>query len=281
MNTCQINLKIRKWIQIERIGKYYAPIQPGIQSSGERISYQEVKPHDALETCIYCYWQLKTTKLLPTPFIYRVVADGCIDIYFNLNQPEESFVMGFWNRYVEFPLGNSFNFVGIRFYPSILPQWFGIDAKELSNSNHELKNVLPTIAQFLREFTPLDTLHRIGNQLDHFFLTSWTQKKIDYDSRFYDALHLILKNHGATSIEHELKTGLSPRQMRRLFNYYIGTSPKVFSKVVRFQTILNAKPSVQSLRNSKIFYDIGFYDQAHFIKDFKALYGITPTKAFK
>ena len=77
-----------------------------------------------------------------------------------------------------------------------------------------------------------------------------------------------------------IRDRISPRQLRRLFEYYIGDSTKTFSKVVRFQNILKAKPSTQSLRENKLFYDTGYFDQAHFIKDFKNFYGVTPGKVF-
>lgn len=81
-------------------------------------------------------------------------------------------------------------------------------------------------------------------------------------------------------IENDLNTGISSRQLRRLFDFYIGDTAKTFSKVVRFQNILRANPSSQSLRQNKLFFDVGYYDQAHFIKEFKNFYGVTPSKAF-
>ena len=97
----------------------------------------------------------------------------------------------------------------------------------------------------------------------------------DNDTRLYDAIAIILKNYGVLNIEKDLNTGISPRQLRRLFKYYIGDSAKTFAKVVRFQNILRAKPSKQSLQQNKLFYE-GYYDQAHFIKEFKNFYGVTP-----
>ena len=73
----------------------YNPIQPTIKQSDENVTYQEIVPNQPLQEFIYCYWQLKTHKPLSEQFNYRVVADGCIDIFFGLNTPEESFVMGF------------------------------------------------------------------------------------------------------------------------------------------------------------------------------------------
>ena len=94
------------------------------------------------------------------------------------------------------------------------------------------------------------------------------------------AIGIILQNFGVLNIETDLDTGISPRQLRRPFEFYIGDTAKTFAKVVRFQNILRAKPSSQSLRQNKLFFDAGYYDQAHFIKEFKHLYGVSPNKAF-
>jgi AraC-like DNA-binding protein len=93
-------------------------------------------------------------------------------------------------------------------------------------------------------------------------------------------MDIIVKSAGMAHLESNINTGISARQLRRLFEYYVGDTPKTFSKIIRFQQILRAKPSVQSLRQNKLFFDAGYYDQAHFIKEFKTLYGITPAKAF-
>ncbi len=104
--------------------------------------------------------------------------------------------------------------------------------------------------------------------------------KFNDDSRLYESINIILKNSGVLNTETELDTGISSRQLRRLFQFYIGDTAKVFSKVVRFQNILRAKPSTQSLRQNKLSFDAGYYDQAHFIKEFKIFYGVTPGKVF-
>ncbi|MEO0473375.1 MAG: helix-turn-helix domain-containing protein, partial [Bacteroidota bacterium] len=88
----------------------------------------------------------------------------------------------------------------------------------------------------------------------------------------------IFTHKGNLDIRH-IDTGLSPRQLRRWFHHYYGESPKVFSKVVRFQELLRAKPSAQSLKAHKIYFDHGYYDQAHFIKEFRHFYGKTPNQA--
>lgn len=265
----------------KNIRQLYKPMQPTVKSAGESVSYVECLPGEFLRDYIYCYWQLKTHQPLLQPFSYRVVADGCIDIFFEPGNPDESFVMGFCKEYTEFPLEHSFNYVGIRFLPTMFPQLFNVDASEISNRAAYLRSVIPAVFEsFSNAFNSQQGLSDIKVFLDRYLSECIVNVQFNNDHRLYDAIALILKNQGAINIESGLQTGISPRQLRRLFQFYIGDSAKTFSKVVRFQNILKAKPSVQSLRNNKLFFDAGYYDQTHFIKEFKNFYGVTPTKAF-
>src|SRR5690606_27609368 len=135
--------------------------------------------------------------------------------------------------------------------------WIGSEIK----SNHTLDEVSQKISMKLVQMTEVI--------------------KTEVDPRFLNSLYLIFQQHGYLDVEKDLNTGLSPRQLRRLFNLYIGTTAKSFCNLVRFQHILNSKPSIHSLKNNKFYLDIGFFDQAHFIKTFKTFYGVTPSEAFR
>lgn len=266
----------------EQIRALYQPIQPTIRASEEEVTYREFMPSIFLQEFIYCYWQLKTRQKLSDQFNYKVVSDGCIDIFFELDNPKANFVMGFCKKYTEFSLANEFNYVGIRFLPSMFPQLFNINASDLSNKFESLGNVVPQIAMFIEErFHGELTEKEIQFKLDNYFCKMISKLDFKLDHRLYDALEIILLNYGVLNIEKDLDIGISPRQLQRLFKYYIGDTAKTFSKVVQFQNILKAKPSSQSLKKNKLFYDVGYYDQSHFIKDFKNFYGVTPSKAFK
>ena len=263
------------------IRQLYKPIQPTVKQSADNVAYFEFLPDQRLQNFIYCYWQLKTTETLSEPFIYRVVADGCIDIFFELNNPKENFVMGFCKKFTEFPLDNSFHYIGVRFLPTMFPQLFRINASELSNRFEQLSNVVPKVSAFIADnFHPQLTTKQIQFTFDTYFINLIENTTFDNDSRLYNAIEKILQEFGVLNIEQDLNTGISQRQLRRLFEFYIGDTAKTFAKVVRFQNILRAKPSSQSLRQNKLFFDVGYYDQAHFIKEFKNFYGVTPSKAF-
>jgi AraC-like DNA-binding protein len=278
-----VNVKAKSQVNIQtEIRNLYRPVQPLIRQIPDNVTYYEFLPDLRLQKCIYCYWQLKTTKELSEQFNYRVVADGCIDIYFELDNPKENYVMGFCKQFTEFPLDNSFNYVGVRFLPTMFPQFFKINAAELSNRYLHLELVVPHLSHFiLNQFDGSLQTDEIKSLLDTYFLSLINKTCFDNDSRLYAAIEIILNNFGVLDIERDLDTGISSRQLRRLFKFYIGDTPKTFSKVVRFQNILKAKPSKQSLRQNKLFFDVGYYDQSHFIKEFTNFYGVTPGKAFQ
>jgi len=263
------------------IRKLYAPLQPTAALPDQQVSYQELLPQANLLPFIYCYWELKTAQPLQAPYIYQVVADGCMDIYFDLHQPNESFVIGCCKQYTAFPLPGSFHYAGIRFLPAMFPQLFNCNASELSNRSEPLWAVLPELARYLvEEFHPFLTTGEMQILLDGYFLRVLANLKPNPDARLYDAIDLVLQQQGMVRIETGLNTGLSPRQLRRLFDQYIGESAKTFSQIVRFQSLLRAMRSRYSLRKNQLFFDHGYYDQAHFIKQFRTFYGDTPSKVF-
>ncbi|SIN96740.1 AraC family transcriptional regulator [Chitinophaga niabensis] len=253
------------------IRSLYLPVQPGPEHPAEGVGYQEILPDVRLQDYIYCYWQLKTRYPLTSPFHYRVIADGCMDVYFELEEPDKSYVMGFTNSFVEFELAKTFNYVGVRFFPSMFPQLYKISAAGLSNRAECLENVLPAVAKFLADSFSADlSPENLKALLDEHFLRHVSNIRIDADSRLYESIERILQNGGTMSVEKELPQGISVRQLRRLFEFYIGDTPKEFSRVVRFQKTLQAPED---------YLNAGYYDQAHFIKEFKHLYGLTPGKA--
>ncbi len=263
------------------IRQLYRPVQPTVKQSADDVSYIEFLPDNKLQNFIFCYWQLKTTRPLSDPFIYRVVADGCIDIFFELNKPQDNFVMGFCKKFTEFPLENSFHYIGVRFLPTIFPQLFKVDASELSNRFENLNNVVPATSAFItNHFHPQQATEEIITAFDNYFISLISSASFDNDERLYNAIEIIFNKFGMVDIEKDLNTGISQRQLRRLFEFYVGDTAKTFAKVVRFQNILRSKPSSQSLRQNKLFFDAGYYDQAHFIKEFRNFYGVTPSKAF-
>ncbi|MEZ5083283.1 MAG: helix-turn-helix domain-containing protein [Bacteroidales bacterium] len=74
------------------------------------------------------------------------------------------------------------------------------------------------------------------------------------------------------------KAGYSQKHIIKIFKEYVGVSPKEFLKVIRFQKAIQEIERQMAIDWSSIAFDCGFYDQSHFIADFKLFSGFTPTE---
>ncbi|MBD1362717.1 helix-turn-helix transcriptional regulator [Mucilaginibacter sp. ZT4R22] len=70
--------------------------------------------------------------------------------------------------------------------------------------------------------------------------------------------------------------GISSRYLQTIFLNYSGLSPNLFTKIARFQKSLSLVAGTE-LSLTTIAYECGYFDQSHFIKDFKFFTGSAPS----
>jgi AraC-like DNA-binding protein len=150
--------------------------------------------------------------------------------------------------------------------------------------------------ELFRQSLPLETLlsHSVVSLLqEQLFEAKTDQQKIHVIERFmlsamasigYEQDHLVSaavrhihENNGDTRINDLVKllhTSHSP--LERRFRKLIGTSPKKYASIVRLQHIVQSLKPGSSLPAAV--YNNGYYDQAHFIKQFKTFTGLTPER---
>lgn len=77
------------------------------------------------------------------------------------------------------------------------------------------------------------------------------------------------------------KVYVSLRQLEREFKKKIGTTPKRYMRIARLNEVHKKLESRQELELTKVAFDCGYADQAHFIRDFKSMMGVKPTLFMK
>jgi AraC-like DNA-binding protein len=70
---------------------------------------------------------------------------------------------------------------------------------------------------------------------------------------------------------------VGPRSLQRLFREYVGVSPKWVIKRFRLHQALDRVSAGEEVDWSELALELGYFDQAHFIRDFKAIIGEPPT----
>ena len=92
------------------------------------------------------------------------------------------------------------------------------------------------------------------------------------------AVAAIERGRGTASVaDLSAAAGLSPRQLRRVFEAEVGMAPKLYARIVRLDAALAARRATPDRPWTDIAHDLGWFDQAHLDKDFRALAGSTPT----
>ncbi|MGE0633118.1 MAG: DUF6597 domain-containing transcriptional factor [Pseudobdellovibrionaceae bacterium] len=93
------------------------------------------------------------------------------------------------------------------------------------------------------------------------------------------ACRYIMQSEGEYSVAELVKLiGFSERQLERKFKKQVGLSPKMLSRIVRFQKILRMAQGEKSLTLVDAAVSCGYYDQSHFIRDFTKFSGDSPLK---
>lgn len=256
----------------------------------DNLKYRTFQPHQILESLIKCYWTLE----VPAQEDYQkqlIIPDGCIEMIFILGddvkrytsenrfiiQPREMVLGQITKPFFVQPTGyvNSF---AVRFYPYGFANFVSLPIKKLANKETPLKLLFgemtsQELGRKIKRAT--DTKKRI--KIVETFLLSKLKDKVTIDNIVKTTIDTMLLTKGSTPITSVLKNDLSKRrQFERKFFKKVGISPKKLSKVIRLQAALKMLLNRKSEKLTKVAYDNEYYDQSHFIKDFKDFTGTTP-----
>jgi AraC-like DNA-binding protein len=221
--------------------------------------------------------------------VRRVLPDGCIDIVVEFDggtdeaggrivpcSADRLSVVGTMSRPLIVNAPNSC-FLGVRFKPGKAIGFLGVSAGELTDQSIPLSQLWSHIAdRFEGDLTDQPTVAAKLALMDALLLD---RLKVNNDDDLYvEALvDLIQRRQGAVSIQTLSEfAGISRQHIARKFDRYLGISPKLFSRIVRFQDLIKKIRLSPSVDWATTALDLGYYDQAHMISDFKEFSGQTP-----
>lgn len=168
--------------------------------------------------------------------------------------------------------------MGIVFMPGAITALFGLPTNELYNQVVSLSDLIPAETTRLFEllepaFQPEQKFWAIES-----FLTNLLDKNFRPSPAIKFAINRISKLHGTSSIaEIRDHTGYSRRHFSQLFKELAGLTPKQYARLCRFEHAVELIHLHDISDWSRFALELGYYDQSHFIRDFKAMAGLLPT----
>jgi AraC-like DNA-binding protein len=256
------------------------------------MTYLTFEPQPDLAALVKCYWTLEVPAQQDVER-QLIVPDGCIEMAFILGDDimryisEDEFVLqpramvlGQITRQFYIKPTGAVDSFAVRFYPYGFASFARVDINTLSNTETPLSALFGEEASRLlvqRIVRANNTKARIG--IVESFLIDRMGEKETIDTIVHEAIEAMLETKSTGAIQNILKENASSRRrLEREFRQKIGVSPKQLSKVIRLQAALKMVLNRQSQSLTKIAYESKYYDQAHFIRDFKEFTGTTPRK---
>ncbi len=257
------------------------------------MNYQTFEPNSSLTELIKCYWTLESPEE-ETPEKQVIIPDGCMEMIFHhgdlykqyvkngngIIQPK-CFVIGQLTQPLEIEPTGETGIFSVRFHPNGFLPFATIPIKEMENKTFSLKKLFGKDGQEIKQkvLKAESTSGRI--KLIEAFLLKRLSDIQTIDRIVKSTVETILTANGQLSIDElSKKKNINRRQLERKFSLAIGLSPKQLSKTIRLQAVLKMLLTKKFTSLTALAYQNEYYDQAHFIKDFKELTGFTPKEFY-
>lgn len=250
-------------------------------------------PHSDLADVVQCYWTLES-DLGKTPSKNTIVPDGTMKLIFHYGDPyrhypkgEEAYILPkcfligqLTQPYVVEATGNTGTFM-VRFHPNGFLPFATLPIHQVENTAIALDQLFGEEGRIIGEqiLAAKTTSERI--EAIEVFLRNRLNDKKRIDQIVQSAVETISTANGQLTIgELSKQNDMSRRVLARKFSTSVGLSPKQLAKIIRLQSTLKTLLNQDVPKLTELAYQSEYFDQAHFIKDFKEFTGLTPKEFY-
>lgn len=155
-----------------------------------------------------------------------------------------------------------------------------LPAHELFDLTIPIENLFSTSAidEILQRLAEAATNYDRVDEMETFLLQHLTRNKPD--SLVGEAVRMIRQQNGLLKIKHlAASLHISQDPFEKRFRAQIGSTPKHYASIIRLRNMIDTYPSYSSLTEAT--YEAGYFDQSHFIKDFRLFTGQSPKDFFR
>jgi AraC-like DNA-binding protein len=233
--------------------------------------YTELASSPRLSRYVECYWSRDDARCKPD---HWVVPDGCVDVLFSERDSSlELSIVGLMTVGKKIEIAPGQSFFGVRFRPGMAAAFIP-DVVQLTDKIEPVENIIGAAARRLsEELADVATFSGKAAVMEQFLRPLEPIDKAQKAFARLTAYELSVDRAAAES-------GFSVRQLRRVCMERAGVSPKYLTRILRFRRAAEGIVSAASNRIQPNWAgfaaDCGYFDQAHFIREFQAFMGFTP-----
>lgn len=198
-----------------------------------------------------------------------------------IKQPR-SIISGLSDCYSDVSTNGETGVVFISFHPAGACHFFNFPLSEIENQSVDMTDIFNSEIRQIEELLYLKvTIKEKVYVIENFLLRRYSPIP-SHDSLLIQKGVEIVKNCKAQTNAKYLSNCLytSPKTLERKFSKYLGKTTKQVIKLLRFQEVLHDFSCIKELSSTEHAYNNGYFDQSHFIHDFKSYTGYTPKEFY-
>lgn len=255
------------------------------------MHYAEYVPPDDLADDIECFWTLRRSRTPGEPDGgRRVLPDGCVELIVHLGIPfawrdprgvfvpqSHTCVVGPFAAPLWLAAPPRFSSVGVRFRPGAARPYFHVPISALANAVTPLELLWGrSAAEFHQRMAGAGSTPHLLRCVAAALRARRPQALGDGPVIRRAVAHALDSRGRARVADLAARQGHGSRRLERGFDRELGLAPKVFLRVVRFNALLAGSRLERDSDWAALAWDHGFADQAHLIREFRALTQVTP-----
>ncbi|MYF77614.1 MAG: AraC family transcriptional regulator [Acidobacteria bacterium] len=253
------------------------------------VRYREFAVHEALAPHVRLIWLLECDGPALFGGPERIVADGVVEAIFHYRTPfamrfadaeasrqPVSLLVSQTRRFVEIEPAGAGGFIAVRFHPWGAHQFLPVPMLDVADRATPADEVWrrPDVREIEERIGTAATDAERVNALQAFLLRHLEKHRRPDVSGLVRTLWRAPPPVRIDRVAESL--GVGQRRLERTFETSLGMTPKHLTRLTRFLRACRSLREAPDARLTGVAYDAGFYDQAHFIHEFRAFAGMTP-----
>jgi len=236
------------------------------------------EPTNILTEIVETFWRVDWDLNNRPTHKQENIPDPCIHIVF---EPSGSRIIGAVTKRYSVELAGKGHIFGIKFRPGGFHALTQLQVSSFTDSSLEINDVFTSDGQqLIEQICRAQTIEQMQSIAEAFLLPKMPKSFEDIAllSKIINEIHSNPQIMKVSDLSEQF--ALSERSLQRLFKWQVGVSPKWAIRKCRIQEVLSQLEDGDH-DWQQLVTQLGYFDQSHFIKDFKSLINLTPTQYIK
>lgn len=246
-----------------------------LSDSEKNYRLSRILPSKELGIYVEQFWIVRWDLRNRDPHLQENLPHPCVHMVLEKNK---SRIVGVVTRKFSYRLENTGKIFGIKFRPAGFYPFINSPVSEFSDSSLPLADLLENCDEFINKVLETEEDEIMVQYAEQFLNSRAPLQRDDNIERINQIIEKIAADRSVTKVDNLVSLfDINKRTLQRLFYIYVGINPKWVIRKYRLHEVLdkleNGCVDVQDIIN-----ELGYSDQSHFIRDFKAVVGKPPSR---